>query len=479
MKKTSAQRLSEAICALQMRTYRYCHEMVNSNMRIGICIATRKKPSVHKPTEEVLARLQQQAKSHFAHKNIHLLYFTVIELPVNYNTEEIHASTSLSIDDFLLICRIQEFDTVWEQETLARSLIYCPAELDLGGWYEWFIPEVESVRLAPLCYEWLKEHKITGQIQQDMQQPAISFFDTFIRKHILTDDTMGLSNQERKQIHQGIKDWRVIYKELSTILPVNETTLFDLYMTSRAKVIQSRNGQIRSVLKAFLEEVENVVVNSKPLAQDVKESYIAHLRGDAKRQKQKYEAKRPIYCLSDLECASILYLVIRQFQTDPKKNQVYGEIALFIWICQHAAFSGHELDIDDVLNLKVTSIDFEGLCIDFPCAKIDIIQGLSDIIHCFIGAAQRQNDRKLLPSLTYDNLEKTLKNLTRKIFGREGYLLPKDFLNRVHVIAGARIPYELRSQLTYQKSRVNQSPYVISASEIKKQALETKMKNNP
>ncbi len=478
MKKTAAQRLSEALSALQMRNYNYCNEMVNSRMRIGICIARRKEASAQKPTEDTLSQLQQQAKSHFASQNIDKFYFLFVELPIQLN-EKVNTKATLAVDDFLLTCRIQEFDTAWEQETLARSLIYCPSELEAGGWHEWFIPEVEAIRLAPLCYEWLKEHKIAGQIQQEMQQPAISFFDTFIRNYILTDYDLELSERARQQVSQGLQDWRPFYKALSSILPSKEATLFELYKASRAKVVQSRNEQLRSVLKAFSDEVEKKVITSKSLAQDVKESYIDYLHGTEKRAKREYEAKRPVYCLSDVECAQTLYLVIRQFQTNPKKNQIYGEIALFIWICQQAACRGHELDIKAVLDLKVTDMDFDDFFIRFPCAKIEVTEGLSAIIKEFIGNMPRQNERKLFPSLTYDNLEKSLKNLTKKFFGREGFLLPQDFLTQVHVIPGARIPYELRVQLTYQKCRVSNSPYIIKASAIKKQVRASLEQNSP
>ncbi len=85
---------------------------------------------------------------------------------------------------------------------------------------------------------------------------------------------------------------------------------------------------------------------------------------------------------------------------------------------------------------------------------------------------ERKNKRLLFQNLTYDNLEDIISKFSAKFYGPSNRLLPKDFLEKVHVIVGVRISVEMRRQITQQEELAKSSLYRINPREIKKQLKE-------
>lgn len=201
---------------------------------------------------------------------------------------------------------------------------------------------------------------------------------------------------------------------------------------------------------------------------------MTQLRGSSqKKNKEKYLAKRPAFCISDLECGQMLYLLKQDFLTNKTNNKAIAEAILFILIAQHAAFSGLRLKEKDILSIKMNDINHQDLTIQVKNQEINITAGLNEILIAWVGEKERKNNRLLFQNLTYDNLEDIISKCSTKFYGPTNRLLSKDFLEKVHVIAGARIPIEMRRQITEQEELVKASPYRIDSREIKKQIKES------
>lgn len=327
-------------------------------------------------------------------------------------------------------------------------------------------------------FQQLKEHRIIGGIRLCLLQSPHPIFEAFVHDHVLNDDHLGINDKERKLCAEGKTDWKLLYPEVKGLLNSTHQTLHNFYKVARAKAVQSRNPKIKSLLWAFVDHVEKRLIKTSELPENLKDQLLDDLKGvNSKQQEKKYHAKRPAICLSDIECAKALYFFIRKFLSSPKKNQISGEITLYIWICQHAAFSNLNVGVEDVLAISVTDINFQALTINIAGKEADITCGLRDLIAAWLGNDERQNKRKLFPTLTIDNLEKNLIKFSEGFFERDGRLLPRDFLGKAHVIAGARIPIELRKQFDFQETLTESSPYKIDTRKIKKHILEAFNKN--
>lgn len=145
-----------------------------------------------------------------------------------------------------------------------------------------------------------------------------------------------------------------------------------------------------------------------------------------------------------MECGQVLYLLIRDFLGDTTKNKVIAETIVFILIAQHSAFSDLVLKEKDILTIKVTDINYQDLTVLVKDKEINITCGLSEVLKAWIGDTERVNKRLLFPSLTYDILEDVIGKCSAKFYGPERKILPRDLLEKVHVMPGVRISLELR-----------------------------------
>ncbi len=480
MKETAAERLSQAITALLIRVHDYCEKIANSKIRHGLCLVNPKRAFLKVPDEIILGQLQNIAREHFTPLGATGFYFQYFTPPGLPEVAGKDIQTPATIEDYQLTFRLPEFDITAESEVRARALLYCANEQEMGAWDEWFSPQLEAIRLTPLFYKGLTDLHIIGQIRLQLAQPWANVFEFFVRDYIGKDQTLGIGQQERLLYKEGTEDWRPLFVEIEGLFPNDAAPLIEAYKVARKKAVDSRNPKIKDLLWGFIKYIEGTLIVQSQLSVDMKTDLLKELRSHAnKKGKKGYQAKRPTLCLSDIECSQILYLTVQKFGASPKEHAILGEVILFIWICQHAAFSSLNLKVEDVLDLSVTDVDFENLTIHFTQGDSDISGGLTDILLAWIGTPDRQNKRRLFPNLTYDNLEKNLSRLCVNFLGIEGKLQPRDFLAKVHVIPGARISIEIRKQIDEQTELVKGSPYLVNIWQIKKHILDSYKQKKP
>ena len=121
--------------------------------------------------------------------------------------------------------------------------------------------------------------------------------------------------------------------------------------------------------------------------------------------------------------------------------------------------------------MQVTDVNLQSKSVVVGEQEIPLPGGLINILGAWIGAEDRVNKRRLLASLTYDNLAENLAKYSKKLFGAEWQLQPRDFLKKVHVLNGARIFADVSDQLDYQKEVVNASQYQVTMQAVKKEIL--------
>lgn len=311
-------------------------------------------------------------------------YFTPSILP---NVIDVDINIPPSVNDYQLTFDLPKFDARWVVETTARSLLYSPGnDAEMGCWQEWFDRQLEAIRLTPMLYQQLKEHSIVGKIRLSLMQSPTKVFQSFVCGYAANDFHLEISNKERNLCAEGKIDWKLLYPEIKDLFNQNNPMLYDFYKISRAKAIQSRNFKIKSLLWAFVEHTEENLIRKSELPDEIKEGLLNDLRGiDRKQQRKKYNAKRPAICLSDIESAQVLYFFILKFTGNPRKNQIFGEIALYIWICQHAAFSNLNIRVEDVLSITVTDIDLHALTIIINGEEANITWGFAEVLAAWVG----------------------------------------------------------------------------------------------
>jgi hypothetical protein len=461
MKPTAAIRLSAAITSLQMGIYHYCKRHVETPHQYGLCIISPKEHSVRSPSKVVYEELQQQAKDHFFSLNkrgVYSHYFDPYKILPKTLDPKIQREGE--VNDYSLIFRTPAFDNKWEMQTIARAFVYCASQEDMGGWNEWYDPQLEAIRLTINLHDALKESSKVLSIRHQLSKPSLSIFNDFAATYIKQDDHIP-------ELYRR-KHWSLLYPDIKNLIK-KETTLYECYQLAKEHA-NMRNEKERDLLRAFVKYVEEFLIINTDLQKELKDHILHDLRtGEAKHIKQKYWAKKPEVCISDLECAQFLIFILKKFQSSPQKYQTLGEVALFIWICQHAAFSEVRLDINDILNIRVTDIDFEEFIIKTNRREVTITIGFKSLLQAWMGKTDRENKRFLLPSLTkISNLEKTVAKYSKNLFGIEGGLKPRDFLGKTHPIPGARIAIEVRELLDTQMEMAKHSPYCVKMHEIKK-----------
>ncbi len=477
MKKTATERLSEAIISLLNRINDYCKKAADSPLRYGLCIVNLKHAPYRQATKEVLAELEKRAKDHFASLNVHGFYFQFWTPPALPVVEKVDKNAPLSADDYQLTYQLPQFNLEEEQRMLVRSLIFCPSDGEIYHWWdEWFEIQYEAIRYVPLIFQEIKERTIIRKISLSLAQAGVPVFETFANNYAIQTDYLGISDEEKKQIKKGEGSWNKYFPRIRGIFS-SAKTLFDVYKICKEHVLKSRDLNDKSFLSSFVETVETSLIKMTDLPEDLKLDLLNNLRGISNnKHKSGYQAKRPVVCLSDIECGQALFLLLQKFLSNPKKYSVYGEMALYVWICQHAAFAGVVFKEVDILKMKVTDIDIEGLIINLNGIQLQITRGFSDILEAWIGKNERTNQRFLFPTLGYDNLEKNLKRISQEFFGKNGFVLPSDFLMKAHVIPFVRLSAKQRAEIDYQISLIEDSPYRIRNREIKKRILEAQSK---
>lgn len=474
MKQNASERFAIAISQLLDRIYKYCTKQIENELIFGACTVNPKHASVPSPTQTIQKELESRATTYFMQTEAVGYYFRYWTPPIRRKINLQGALKPISADDYQMTLEIPRFDDQWEQITLARSLIYCPLDFEHHGWNEWFELQLEAIRLTPLLHQSLKELQIKFRIKTTLTLPAKPIFQSFVFEYGLSDPHFPEMTKKEKDLWRAKQvDWKIRYWLAVDVVKPAET-LHDLYVIARKKVASTRNPMLKALFGYFVDRVELELIMNTELPEKEKLLLIKKLRGSKeKASKEKYQAKRPALCISDLECGQMLYLLKQEFLIDKAKNKANAEAILFILIAQHAAFSGLQLKEKDILSIKMNDINHQNLTIQVKSQEINITGGFNEILVAWVGDGERKNQRLLFQNLTYDNLEDIISKCSAKFYGPLNKLLPKDFLEKVHVIAGIRIPIEIRRQITEQEKLVKAFLYRIDSREIKKQIKES------
>lgn len=474
MKLNSFERLAVELSKLINRTNDYCERHIENGQPYGACTINPKCASVPPPTQSIRNELEKRATDHFKQTNAvgyYLRYWTPPMLPVIHNDQ---APKTISADDYQMTLGIPSFDDQWVQTTMARALIYCSLDKEQHEWSEWFELQLEAIRFTPLLFQTLNEIKTKAAITITLALPGIPIFESFIYEYAINDSHFPEMSKRDKEAWKGKKvDWKDRYRHAVDVIK-SATTLQDLYIILRKRAASTRNPMLKTLFNKFVEGVEQNLIEKTALPAEVKLSLLLQLKqGKQKTSKVKSLPKRPSLCISDVECGQVLYLLIDDFLHRRKKNKALAETILFIWIAQHAAFSGLSVSEKDIFNILVSDVDHKGLTIQIANKEAYITGGLNEVLIAWIGESQRKNKRRLFHALNYDVLEDMIGNCTTKFYGKEGKLHPRDFLEKVHVAAGTRITLELRRQISRQEELIKDSPYRINECEIKKHIKES------
>jgi hypothetical protein len=474
MKQNSVERLAAVFSNLLNRIHDYCSIHSEKGQPFGACTANPKHAAIPIPTPEIQSELERRATEYFQSTQAVGYYFRYWTPPMLPEIRNDRFQEPVTADDYNLVLEVPQFDDKWQQITIARSLIYCPLDQEQHGWSDWFELQLEAIRLTPLLHQTLNELKAKSLIKMQLSLPGKPIFESFVYEYAVHDTNFSTMNKQEIQLWKERKmDWKARYRLAAEVIN-SATTLRDLYSVARKKAASSRNPMLKSLFWKFVEHIEQKLVGESILPDDQKQSIILLLRQVKKREsKGKYQAKRPALCISDVECGQILYLLMQEFLKGTEKSYAVAEAIIFIWISQHAAFSGQQIKVEDILSIRIKDIDHNNLTIQIKKREADITGGLNEVLIAWLGESKRPNKRFLFQNLTYDVLEDIIAKSSEKFHGTEGKLCPRDFLEKVHVIPGARIPLKIRRQITEQEEVVMSSPYRIDARLIQKQIKES------
>ena len=472
---SNLENLSKSLVSLLDRVHKYCSRHTESDVLFGLCVINPKHALVGFPSEDVRLELERRATEHFRSLEVDAYYLRYWTPPLLRIANSKDVSSSTTANDYQMTFELPTFDDAWQRTAITRSLIYCPLDEEQHGWSEWFELQLEASRLTPLLHQTLRECEILGMIQKQLRGPGLPVFESFIHDYALNDECLPMSVKEKKAWNEKKIDWKVRYHFIKDLFS-SSASLQTIYRIGHDKAASSRNPMIKNLLWAFLKSVEDSLIVNTQLPEEEKKRQLAELRSFKGREskKGKYQAKRPAICISDLECGQILYELMQTFLSAKLKSRVVAEAMLFIWIAQHGAFSGVSLKVEDILSIKIKNIDMQALTILIaPGVEIDITAGLKEVLSAYM--EDENQEKKLFTKLSYDNLEELLEKCSEKLYGVGGRLLPRDFLEKVHTVQGARIPLDLRRQITRQEAIVKNSPYRIDVVEIKKHLREKLM----
>lgn len=468
----ASEKLAASFATLLNKIDDHCRTLSKIQQPFGLCIVTPKSPYILLPTKEIREELEKRAKEYFKAKELEYIYFRYWTPPL---MREETTSKEGSADDYHLTLQVPQFDKKWQQTVIARNLIYCPLDLEQYEYLDWFELQEEAIRLAPIIHQTVKELEIMAKIERALRLPAAPIFEKFIYEYGLADSHQPISTEDCKKWKKKEIKWKYRYK---FILPFIKSakTVHDLYIIARQNAVSSRNPLIKSLFWKLVEDIENNLIVLTQLPEEIKNQLLVKLRGVKKRAtKGKYVAKnRPAISVSDIECGQMLHVMICDYLNT--KKYILAEAIFFVWIAQHGAFSDHLLTVKGILSISMNDINIEEMTIKVQTKEVYLTDGLNDMLSNWIGSVDRNDCRKLFQNITNDSLEDIITKYSKELYGNEGRLLPRDFLEKVHVVPGVRMPLDLRRKIIEQEKLVKDSPYRIKSEKIKKD-LEVFYKN--
>lgn len=471
MKPMALEKLAISLTSFLTKIDNHCCNLSNTQQPFGVCHITPKSPYIGLPSKEIHTELQSWAREYLKTKDLQGIYFRYWippAMPVPKDSTD--SLKAVSINDYQLTLEVPQFDQKWQQTVIARNLIYCPLDPEAYEYQDLFELQEEAIRLVPLLHQTVKELEITSNIERSLRLPATPVFESFIYKYGLTDINQSMSQEECKHWNAKKIKWEDRYEFVPPIIQPART-VYDLYAIARKQIISSRNPMIKSLFWAFIAHIENNLINLTQLPEAIKSRLLDKLRQTKKRAiKQKYIAKkRPAISISDIECGQMLYVMIRDYLT--KRDSALAEAIFFVWIVQHGAFSGHHLTLDSILNIRMADINLNEMTIQIQTKEIHLTDGLNCMLSSWIEKAQSKKRKKLFQNITIDSLEDIISKYSQELYGKKGRLLPRDFLEKVHVIPGIRMSLDLRRQIIAQEELIKNSPYRIKSGKIKKDIL--------
>ena len=276
MKLTAAERLSNEFYLLTNRIYEYSHKIKKSNIRWGICLATPKYSTFQGLSKTLQMRLVDKAKEHFIPLGIDAIYFQYHTPPILPTKADKDINSPLVIDDYQLTFEVCSFDNEWDQKLLAKNLIYCPSEDELGWYNEWFTPQENAIRLTPLLHKNIEDYKKEREIRNSFSDLVSPVFDSFIKNYILEDINIGISKEERQSYFIGTSDWKALYPSLLKLISLDGKNVLYAYKEALKKAKETRNPKNKSLLLSFVNYIEQEFV-LKRAYQPSKSSYLLRL----------------------------------------------------------------------------------------------------------------------------------------------------------------------------------------------------------
>lgn len=457
-----------ALASLLTRVDNYRQKCVTTGQPFGVCTVSPKRASIGPPSKDIQVELKKRATDYFQSTPAYGYYFKYWTPPILPISEG--SRLSPTVDDYHMVFEYPQFDTGWELTTLARGILYCPSDREEGDCSDWFELQHEAIRLTPLLHQSLEDYKIIYHIDVQLEQDGLPEFENFICEYGTKDPHLPMPRSELESWKARNLNWRVRYHLLKHLFN-SSSTLRDFYTIAREKAASSRNPMLKALLRAFAKSVEDQLILNTKLPEELKKDQLTRLRASKKRttNNEKYLPKRPAVCISDIECGQLLYLLITTLLSSTGKNIILMESILFIWIAQHGAFSDLNLNIQDILSIKTHDIKPRALSIRTSKGDIFITSGLQKILATWIKILGGRRSGQLFQKLSDDNFEDLLGKHSTQLFGSNGKLLPKDFLEKVHTTHGARIPLDLRRKISQQETLIKFSPYRIKSQEIKNQ----------
>lgn len=447
----------------------HCTYISNKGQPLGLCIVSPKQAFTDRPTSAIQDEIENRAIEYFKGTCVEVCCFRYFVPPLFPLVEGQTIQKTDTIDDYQVFFEHPQIDPRWQQTEIARSLIYCPHDPAAHEWSDWFELQQEAIRLTPILDQTLEECQIMHNINCKLGLSAKPIFESFVYEYAKSDlNFPEMSKSEKEAWNKKEVDWTIRYRlAVDVIKPAK--TLHDLYIIARRKAASSRNLVLKPLFLGFVEHVERYLVQITELPKEKKKRLLLQLRRTKKREsKGKYIAKKPAVCISDVECAQVLYLLIQDFLKPEKRTEALAEAIIFIWLAQHGAFSGLHLTVDNILSIRFADINFHNLTISIKYKEINLTDGLNEILSGWIGDVSGRGQQLLLENITYDSLEDIISKVSTDFYGILGRLSPRDFLEKVHVIPGVRITLELRRQITAQEPLVKNSPYRANTSYIKK-----------
>lgn len=460
------ERLAISLAELLTKIDTHCCQLSNTQQPFGLCTVTPKFPHIIRPTKEIQDDLENRAKEYFHTEQLRGIYLRYWTPPVMPIPEEATAHKAISADDFQLTLQVPQFDKKWQQTVIARNLIYCPVDPDSYEYLDWFELQEEAIRLVPIVHQTVKELEIMAHMELVLHLPAASIFESFIYEYGLTDQHQPMSREACKKLRIKEIKWKDRYPLVYSIIKPAKTVQ-DLYTIARQKAASSRNPMLKSLFWAFVEHIENNLIVRTQLPEDVKKHTLEKLRKTKKRTAaEKYVAKkRPAISISDIECGQMLYVLIRDYVNT--RDNALAEAIFFVWIAQHGAFSGHHLTVDSILSIQRADINADLMTVQIQTKEVYLSEGLKNQILNWLGTVNKKNRKKVFQNITNDSLEDIISKYSQELYGKEGRLCPRDFLEKVHVIPGVRMPLDLRRKIIDQEKLVKDSPYRIKSAKIK------------